>query len=221
MFTLIFNWINNMNILKKIMGYDDRFFTLLEASVNEARASVQLLAQLLQRSKDGMADLEEFVMSRRKDKKITEEITEQLCLTFVTPFDSEDIEKLSSALYKIPKTAEKFGEKYMLCRDRVPDLNFTRQMDILGKCADTVSFMVAKLRDKTHLGIIKEYNDKLHYLEGEADKIMLELIKGLYGGGRDPIHVLIAIDLYEEIENIIDRCRDAGNVVFQIVLKYS
>jgi hypothetical protein len=29
------------------------------------------------------------------------------------------------------------------------------------------------------------------------------------------------LDLYETLEKITDRCRDAGNVVFQVVLKYS
>jgi uncharacterized protein Yka (UPF0111/DUF47 family) len=28
-------------------------------------------------------------------------------------------------------------------------------------------------------------------------------------------------DLFELLEKVIDRCRDAGNIVLQIVLKYS
>jgi len=33
--------------------------------------------------------------------------------------------------------------------------------------------------------------------------------------------VIVAMDLYETLEKVIDRCRDSGNVIFQIVLKYS
>jgi len=29
------------------------------------------------------------------------------------------------------------------------------------------------------------------------------------------------MDMYNILEKVIDRCRDAGNVIFQIVLKYS
>jgi len=58
-------------------------------------------------------------------------------------------------------------------------------------------------------------------MEGEADKLMFALIKDLYGGKHDPLKVIAIMDLYETLEKIIDRCRDAGNVIFQVVLKYS
>jgi len=32
---------------------------------------------------------------------------------------------------------------------------------------------------------------------------------------------LVTVELYETLEEIVDRCRDAGNVIFQIALKYS
>ena len=61
----------------------------------------------------------------------------------------------------------------------------------------------------------------MHYLEGEADKQMIENVRDLYSGRHEPLKVIIAMDLYETLEKIIDRCRDAGNVIFQVVLKYS
>jgi uncharacterized protein len=209
-----------MSLLRKLMGYDDKFFNLLEASAKEAQGSVMLLLQMMQQN-EGLKTLDDFVLARRKDKRITEEITEELCKTFVTPFEREDIEALSFALYKIPKTVEKFSEKYLLCQDKMKSFNFVRQLDILKKSVDTVAEMVGKLREKTHIEQMKEYNDKLHYLEGEADKLMLDIIKNLYAGHQEPLIVIIAIDLFEELERMVDRCRDAGNVVFQIVLKYS
>lgn len=69
--------------------------------------------------------------------------------------------------------------------------------------------------------MVKEQNDKLQYLEGEADKLMMELLRGLYNGESDPIRVIALKDLYELLEKVIDRCRDAGNIIFHIVLKNS
>ena len=46
-------------------------------------------------------------------------------------------------------------------------------------------------------------------------------VQVIYSGKHDPLKVIILLDLCETLEKIIDRCRDAGNVVFQIVLKYS
>lgn len=209
-----------MKALRKLLGYDDRFYDLLEASALEAQSSVRLLIEILNNRNDTSA-LDDIVAKRRRDKRITEEITELLCRTFVTPLDREDIEALSTALYKIPKTVEKFCEIYILCREDLEGVDFSSQTDILQQTTDVVARMVQMLRQRANLELMKEHNTRLHQLEGEADKLMLGLIKGLYRGKHDPLRVIIVLDLYEILERIIDRCRDAGNVIFQVVLKYS
>lgn len=209
-----------MKFLRKLLGYDDKFFDLLEASAVEAQGSVQLLMQLL-REPDKAPTIEQFINTRRKEKRLKEEIRDELCRTFVTPLEREDIEALSIALYKIPKTAEKFSEKFILCRQHTRGIDFSGQLRLLEQTTETVTLMVKKLRQRPHLETMKEQNDRLHYLEGEADKLMLLLMQDLYSGKHEPLKVIVLLDLYETLEKIIDRCRDAGNIIFQIVLKYS
>jgi len=209
-----------MKALRRLLGHDDKFFDLLESSAVEAQSSVRLLVNMM-KNPDGVPTIDEMVQRRRKDKQITEQITEELCKTFVTPLEREDIETLAIALYKIPKTVEKFSEKYLLCRTHIQGVDFSVQLGLLEQTTDTVTQMVKKLRQRAHLETMKEHNDRLHYLEGEADKVMMSLMKELYGGSHAPLKVIIILDLYETLEKIIDRCRDAGNVIFQIVLKYS
>ena len=43
----------------------------------------------------------------------------------------------------------------------------------------------------------------------------------IYSGKYQPLEMIVMRDLFELLEKAIDRCRDAGNVVFQIVLKNS
>ena len=206
--------------LQRLLGKDERFFDLLEASAEEARSSVQLLVNLL-KTPDQARTLDEFVLNRRKDKRITEQLTEELCTTFVTPLEREDIEALSTVLYKIPKTIEKFGERLLLCPPQLRGTDFSRQVSLLEQSTDTVLLLVKELRQGTPLQKIKDQNDRLQYFEGEADKLILELLRDLYSGRHDPLKVVILRDLYELLEKVIDRCRDAGNVVFHIVLKNS
>lgn len=209
--------------LQKIFGKDQKFFDLLEASAEEALTSTKLLSNYLQRieSYRSAADLDDFIQSRRKDKKITSRITEELCLTFVTPLEREDIEALSLALYRIPKTAEKIVERIAIYPGRLPLEGFVRQAQFLGQAAEAVVFMVKQLRHGAAMEKIGEANERLQFAEGEADKYMLGLIKDLYQGPYDAKETVILQDLFEMMEKAIDRCRDAGNVVFQIALKYS
>ena len=96
-----------------------------------------------------------------------------------------------------------------------------RQAELLQLAADNVAFMVGELRKGTKMDKIRESNEKLQYAEGEADKVMLQLEKELYYGPYEAKEVIFLLQLLEMVEKSVDRCRDAGNVVFQIVLKYS
>jgi uncharacterized protein Yka (UPF0111/DUF47 family) len=91
----------------------------------------------------------------------------------------------------------------------------------MQQAADAVDFMVKQLRRGTHIEKIRESQERLQWAEGEADKVMVALIKDLYNGPYDAKELIILKDLYEMVEKVVDRCRDAGNVVVQIVLKYS
>lgn len=134
-----------MKWLRKLLGYDDKFFDLLEASAAQAQSSVTLLVALLGR-RDEAPHLDAFIQSRRNEKLINEEITEQLCKTFVTPLEREDIEALSTALYRIPKTIEKFSQKYIVCLYQVRGVDFSCQVQLLEQAVATVMAMVKTLR---------------------------------------------------------------------------
>jgi uncharacterized protein Yka (UPF0111/DUF47 family) len=67
----------------------------------------------------------------------------------------------------------------------------------------------------------KKLNDKLQAIEAEADRQILELYRDIYTGESDPIRYLVKKDLFQILEKAIDRCRDAGNVIYHIVLKNS
>ncbi|PTY05485.1 DUF47 domain-containing protein [Opitutaceae bacterium EW11] len=209
--------------LSQLLGKDDKFYDLLESSAEEALTSTKLLTNYLQRMEAyrTSSDLDDFIQNRRKDKKITSRITEELCRTFVTPLEREDIEGLSLALYRIPKTVEKLVERLSIYPGRVPRDGLVRQAEFLTKAAEAVVFMVKQLRHSPSIDKITEANDRLQHAEGEADKYMLELLKDLYRGPYDAKETVILQELFEMVEKSIDRCRDAGNVVFQIVLKYT
>jgi uncharacterized protein Yka (UPF0111/DUF47 family) len=206
--------------LQRLLGKEDKFFTLLEASAQEAHRSVQALVKL-SKAFDQTVVLDEFVHSRRKDKEITKEISEAVYTTFVTALEREDIEELSNALYKIPKTVEKFSERVLLAPQHVRGIDFSTQISLLERATNTLHDMVKLLRDGMDLEKVKDLNDKLQYLEGEADKHMMTLYKDLFNGNHPPLQVIVVKDLYELLEKLIDRCRDAGNVISHIVLKNS
>lgn len=208
--------------LQKLFGKDDKFFALLEASAEEARHSVQALNQIL--SHPGVTPkLEDFHQAKETDKRITEQINEALLTTFVSQLEREDIEVLSAALYKVPKTVEKIAERFIISAPVVRDLNFSHHIHLLDAATREVVEMVKLLRalGSGRLDQAKAINAKLQRIEGDADKLILDILKDLYSGKHDATKVMAMKDLYELLEKVIDRCRDVGNIITHIVMKNS
>ena len=205
----------------RIFGHDEKFYDLLEASAKQADTSVHHLVDLLAKidNNSSAPNLVAFAESRREDKRITQELTEELTKTFITPLEREDIQALAASLYKIPKTVEKIGERMLISPQDLPTPSFAKQVHLLDQAAEAVFAMVKQLRKGMNVRTAREMNAKLQNIEGEADELELELLRDLYQGNYDPKHIIFLRDLYDLLEKVIDRCRDAGNVVLQVVLK--
>ncbi|MDR2012437.1 MAG: pit accessory protein [Rhodanobacter sp.] len=206
--------------LQTIFGKGDKFYGLLEASANAARESAAALVRMLH-TRPLALSLDEFMLARRREKDLTAQISQELVNTFVTALDREDIEALSAALNKITKSIAKFAERYALAAERLGDIDFASRAVLLEKGTEVIAQMVAQLRGGMNLEAMKASNDRLQSIESEADRLMIELYRDLYSGRHEAIRILLLKDLFEVLEKAIDRCRDAGNVVYQIVLKNS
>jgi len=212
-----------MSALQRLFGRDTKFYDLLEASAAAAKASATQITLLMPKLGNGAPPevLSDLAQCRRKHKRLSQDTTEALCKTFVTPIEREDIEALSSALYKISKNVEKIGERLTIAPPGVKNDSIARQVGMLEKACDVVMQMVGELRAGSHGEKIRDAYEMLQSIEGDADKVMNELLRDLYHGVSDPRVVVFLKDVYELLEKGIDRCRDAGYVVFHVALKYS
>ena len=205
--------------LQRWFSNSAEFYDLLTAAAEESNDSIRELRNVLTSPPpDGRID--KLGDHRRKQKRIRDKLSELLCTSFSTPIEREDIEELATALYKIPKTVERFSERLMICPPHIKG-DYLRQAGLAEEAAKTVSEMVRDLRRQGNIEKMRDLNDKLQSLEAEGDKAMLEILKELYGGKHDALTVVILRNFYETLEKIIDRCRTAGNIVYHIVLKYS
>lgn len=206
--------------LAQLFGKSDRFFELLSDSAKSAHQSIEALSRLLTAS-DGNVSLADLAVARRNEKKTAETISEELVKVFVTALEREDIEALSRALYRIPKTVEKFGERFDIMQHLVKPGDFSHQMAIALEASTVVMRMVDMLPKSPKLEAIKAENDKMQELEGRADHLVVGYLREIYSGNIDPIRAMALRDLHDLLEKIIDRCRDACSVVSYIVLKNS
>lgn len=206
--------------LQTIFGKGDKFFQLLQESADAAHLAASALVRIFS-VQTRSPSLDEFALARQREKELSEQISQALVQTFVIALEREDIEALSAALYKVTKSISKFAERYALVADRLDDVDFASRAIMLEKATEVIAEMVGQLRKGMNLEVMKALNDRLQAIESEADRLMIELYRELYDGKYEPIRILLLKDLFELLEKAIDRCRDAGNVAYRIVLKGS
>jgi uncharacterized protein Yka (UPF0111/DUF47 family) len=206
--------------LQTIFGKGDKFYGLLEQSAEAARESAKALHELVSQA-DHAPVMAAFAAARSREKALAGQISEELVNTFVTALDREDIEALNSALYKIPKSVEKFAERYEIVASRLQGVDFAQRALVLTRATDVIAEMIGELRRGLRIDPVKKLQDRLQTLESEGDRMLLAPYRTLYLEGNDAMRAMLAKDLFELIEKAIDKCRDVGNIVYSIVLKNS
>ena len=205
--------------LQTIFGSGAQFYSLLDDAATAAYDSAKALHAMM-REGDRQPALDAFKLARLRERTAAEKISQALVDSYITPIEREDIEALGSALHKIPKQIEKFADRYALATQHLAHIDFAPRAAMLEQASGVVVEMVKQLR---HLKLepMKALNDKLRTLENEADRLMLELYRDIYSGKLDPLQMFLLKEFFEILEKAIDRCREAGVVAFEVVLKNS
>jgi len=205
--------------LQTIFGSGQQFYTLLDDAAQAAFDSTKALHAMM-KTTDRQPALDAFKLARQRERTASDKIGKALVDSFITPIEREDIEALGSALYKIPKQVEKFADRYSLATKHLEGIDFAPRAAMLEQAASVVVDMVHDLQ-KMNIDRMTVLNDKLRALENEADRLMLELYRDIYSGRLDNLQMFLLKEFFEILEKAIDRCREAGVVAYQIVLKNS
>ena len=205
--------------LQTIFGSGQQFYTLLDEAAQAAHDSAKALHTMMKPT-DRQPALDAFKLARLRERAASDKIGKALVDSFITPIEREDIEALGSALYKIPKQVEKFADRYSLAIQHLEGIDFAPRAAMLEQAASVVVEMVHEIK-KMNIDRMTSLNEKLRAIENEADRLMLELYRDIYSGRLDHLQMFLLKEFFEILEKAIDRCREAGVVAYQIVLKNS
>ena len=211
-----------MSFLSNLLPREDKFYVLMRALSEQAHISTLLLKEFIGAS--GAARDEagrKIAASKAEAKRLIEKVTRDVSLSFVTPFDREDIQEFSVHLYKIPKTIDKIRERFELHDISNEGGDFSRQVDLIVQEATEMQQIVEDLTKKGNEKAIIARVDVLHDLETRGDEALGELLKKLFHETKDARELILRKDIYDMLEKVLDRYRDASAVALQIVLKYS
>lgn len=206
--------------LQRLLGRPGEFFGLLEQSAALGAESVTALRDMLT-NRTRKPSLDDFVTARRKDKEIINRLETMLTQVFVTPIEREDLHSVANQLYRLPKTVEKFAERYEIVWEKVADYDFGLIAQMIEGAAKIVVEMVKNMRKGGGLADIKAMDARLSQIESDAGKVILDSLRRIYEPGGDTLREIIAQDLYNTIGDCLEVCRSIGRTLALVIHKNS
>ena len=203
------------SLIPKSQHFFDDFVGLAE----EIRGGAKLLKQMMSSDPPDMAKADAIKDVEHACDGRTRAIVDSVNRTFVTPLDREDIHALAISLDDVMDAIDAAAAVTRLYKiDRIRP-GARRLADIVCESMDRITEALAKLH-KQRAGIL-EIAARVNQLEREADRVHQDAIVALFEEERDPITVIKWKEIFDFLEDAVDRCDKVAVVIEGVVVKHS
>ncbi len=206
-------------ILPKNIGFFD-FFEQHVACTQLAAREMALLLEAVG-TPDAIAHVRRIEELEHQCDNYTHMTVDLLRRTFITPFDRDETSTLISALDDIADLIQAAAHRIEFYDiTSVPE--GVRQLNVvLEKAVAELVKAVGFLREmKKHVGEIEAICHEVNRLENEGDRIKRTGVGDLFRQKMDPLELMKDKELYEALENAIDKCEDAANILEGLFIQH-
>jgi predicted phosphate transport protein (TIGR00153 family) len=185
------------------------------ASENAVEISRQLVKLLDEFPANGDL-LREIKELEHEGDRVTRELVDQLNRTFVTPFDRDDMYRLAGALDDVCDHVDEAAGNIAGYGVEEIRPSAREQAEVILRSAQKLEEAVACLEG------FKDASRQLHELrelEDEGDRLNRAAVSELFASGEDPIAIIRWKDIHEQLEEAVDACENAADVLEAILVK--
>jgi uncharacterized protein len=192
------------------------FFVLFTKAAANAREIARTLVDLLDEWPDARDKLLDIRELEHEGDRLTHEVINLLNQTFVTPFDRDDMYRLASVIDDICDHIDEAA-------DNIDAYEVRRVPDKARLQAEVIYRAASRLHDAVVL--LEGFKDSqrqlvaLRELEDEGDRLSREAIADLFRSGADPLTIIRWKDIHEQLEEAVDACENAADVLEAILVK--
>src|SRR6266540_6612864 len=202
-----------INLVPQRREFYDLYNRAAENNVQIARLLVRLL-EGFPNDRDTLArDIKD---AEHEGDRLTHDVVDLLNRTFVTPFDRDDMYRLAGAIDDVCDYVDEASGNivgYGVTRVREAARN---QAGVILRAATELREAVALLEgfkdSQLHLDALRE-------LEDEGDQLNRAAVSELFTSEQDPIAIIRWKDIHERLEEAVDACENAADVLEAILVK--
>lgn len=192
---------------------------------NEHGRCLAEISDLLYKLSDEFDDFKEYSKKAREIEhqadRVSRRITDTLNKTIITPFDREDIHLITRKTDRVVDLIDGTIKKIYIYQisEKLPAVS-----DFSELIFDSTGYLVKLigcLEDQKHTTKVKDIVVKIHKLEDNGDFVFKKAIADLFKNEKDPMRVIKWKDIFEDLEMILDRCKNVSNVIEGVLIKSS
>jgi len=204
-----------------LLPRDEKFYDEMETlSGNVVHASGEL-ESIVDHFPNFDGSLATIERDRLGSKAVFEESLLRLDKAFITPIDREDILNLITEMYGVVDRIAELSQRFRLYRLQNLFPTLVGQAKNLKAMADELQNVVHGLRKKAKLSDLKPRLDAVSGIMENVRRDRDEFLGTLFSDGADPLDVIKKRELHELLENAIERCEEATEVLARVLLKNS
>jgi predicted phosphate transport protein (TIGR00153 family) len=199
-----------------LVPQNKQFFRLLEQASDNAVGISRQLVQLLNAFPSNGTNLREIKELEHEGDRLTREVVDLLNRTFVTPFDRDDIYLLAGAIDDVCDHIDEAAGNIVGYGVEQIRPKAKEQAQVILRSAEKLHEAVSRLEG------FKDSSSQLHALrdlEDEGDRLNRAAVSELFTSGEDPIGVIRWKDIHEQLEEAVDACENAADVLEAILVK--
>jgi predicted phosphate transport protein (TIGR00153 family) len=192
------------------------FFDLFTKAAENAREIARVLCDLLEGWPESRGMLRDIRELEHEGDRLTGEVINLLNRTFVTPLDREDMYQLASAIDDVCDHVDEAADNIDAYDVHEVPETARQQAEVIHRSAARLCEAVALLegfRDsRRQLSALRE-------LEDEGDRLEREAVADLFRREQDPLVVIRWKDIHAQLEEAVDACENAADVLEGILVK--
>jgi hypothetical protein len=192
------------------------FFDLFTQASANARDIARLLVELLEDWPGSREKLRDIREAEHEGDRLTHEVINLLNRTFVTPLDRDDMYRLASVIDDVCDHVDEAA-------DNIDAYEVTDVPDKARQQAEVIYRAASRLHEAVEL--LEGFKNSqrqlvaLRELEDEGDRLSREAIADLFRSGVDPLTIIRWKDIHEQLEEAVDACENAADVLEAILVK--
>lgn len=208
-------------MLRKLLPKQDNFFRYFEQMADLLISTATEFNQLLHDLEMPKQYVDKIANFEHEADQIAYITFKQLHKTFITPFDRDDIHRLTSGLDDILDQFNRCAQRFPFYDLKVVPFEITRLAELSVDASFALKEALYRLNSLKNGDEIFTFCEKIDNCESEAHQMVLAGEKNLFLHEDHFKHFLKLKEIYARIKLVIDGIQDVGNIIKGIILEYS